>query len=279
MKNVLFALMTAIVLVATGCAHRQPQLANVEPITLPGTGDSQDLLRALATSYTERYPERQVVVPDSIGSGGGIKAVGTGASPVGRVARFPNAKEKGKYGSFQYMEFARVPVAFVIDSASGVKNLSAQQVCDIYSGRITNWKTVGGKDLPIAVQARPDQGSNMQTIRKHIGCFKALQVTDKAHFNLRNSNLVDSMKMHVGAIGFMPLSEADHHGFTTITFDGIAPDSSEYKLGIGLGFVYKQALSPSIQAFVDYLKTKPAHSVIRQTGHVPTKNLYVTQIH
>ena len=237
--------------------------------TMPGTGDSQDLLREVARSYMAQYPDRKVVVPDSVGSGGGIKAVGTGVSPIGRVARLPNAGERAKYGDFKYLEFARVPVTFVVSPDTGVSDVNEQQICAIYSGRITNWKEVGGKDLPIAVQARPNQGSNMQTIRKHLACFADLQVTPKAHLNVRNANLVESMQTFSGAIGFMPLSEAERHGFTTATLNRVAPSMPHYTLGIGLGFVHKKPFSPSIQAFIDYLKSEAARKIVRQTGHIP----------
>jgi phosphate transport system substrate-binding protein len=240
-----------------------------EVVTLPGTGDSQDLLRVLAQSYMAQYPERQVLVPNSIGSDGGIRVVGTEESPIGRVARQPNAEEKAKYGEFHYLEFARVPVVFVVTPQAGVHNLSGQQLCEIFTGRITNWKEVGGNALPIHVQWRPE-GSNLQTIRQHIPCFTNLEVTPKAHFNLRNADLITSMKTITGAIGFMPLSEAVLHGYSAVSIDGVAPNASHYKLGIGLGFVYKQPFSPSLQAFIDYLKTQPAQNMMRQTGHLPT---------
>lgn len=244
----------------------QPQ--PFEVVTLPGTGDSQDLLRELAHSYTAQYPERQVMVPNSIGSDGGIKVVGTGESPIGRVARLPNAEEKAHYGKFQYLEFARVPVAFVVTPQTGVHHLTDQQVCDIFSGRVTNWRAVGGNNLPIEVQSRP-VGSNLLTIRDNIPCFARLEFAATAHYNHRNADLVDSMKKFAGAIGFMPLSEATLHGYTTVTLNGVAPDEQHYKLGIGLGFVYKQPLTPSIQAFLDYLKSPEAHDVMRKTGHLP----------
>jgi phosphate transport system substrate-binding protein len=240
-----------------------------EAITLPGTGDSQDLLRALAQSYMAQYPERQVLVPDSISTDGGIRVVGTGEASIARVARQPNAEEKAKYGEFHYLEFARVPVVFVVSPQAGVHNLSELQLCEIFTGRITNWKDVGGNDLPINVQWRPE-GSNLLKIRQQIPCFTNLEVTPKAHFNFRNADLIASMQTVSGAIGFMPLSEAVLHGYSAVSVDGVAPNASHYKLGIGLGFVYKQLFSPSIQAFIDYLKTQPAQDMMRQTGHLPT---------
>jgi phosphate transport system substrate-binding protein len=257
--------------VAVGALAAGLHAAAFEPVTLPGSGDATDVLRELAAAYTTKYPDRKVEVPNSIGSDGGVRVVGTGESPIGRVARKPTEEELAKYGAFKYTEFARVPVAFVVSPKSGVKKLTEAQICDIYSGRVDNWKKVGGKDLPIDVQARPEDGSNMRTIRQHMACFTKLEITPAAHMNVRNPDLVASMKTFPGAFGFMPLSEAELHGYQVITVDGVAPTSPKYKFGIGLGFVYKVEFSPSIKAFLDYLKTDGARSIMRKTGHVPVE--------
>jgi phosphate transport system substrate-binding protein len=270
MKNAIRGIVVATaVATLAACAHVAPQPETFEVVTLPGTGDSTDLLRELARSYTAQYPARQVVVPNSIGSDGGVRVVGTGESPIGRVARLPQPAEREKYGEFSYLEFARVPVAFVVSPGAGVGNLTEAQICGIYRGEITNWKAVGGHDLPIDVQDRPDDGSNKQTIRKHMACFTQLTVTPSAHANLRNADLVASMKNFAGAIGFMPLAEAQLHGFSVVTVDGVGPEQAGYKVGIGLGFVFKQAPSPSIEAFLGFLNSELAQAIIRKTGHVP----------
>jgi len=262
------ALILGVVLtIAAGCAGARSGQSDV--VTLPGTGDSQDVLRALARGYLAQHSDRRVVVPDSIGSDGGIRVVGTGESPIGRVSRPPTAEEKTKYGDFRYVAFAGVSVTFVVGSQAGVRDLSEQQICDVFAGRLTNWKQAGGNDLPIEVQARPEDGSNMRTIRREMACFAKLQITPSARANLRNSDLVESMKQLPGAIGFMPLSEAKLHDFKVVTLDGVAPGTPDYKLGIALGFVYKKDLPPNIQEFIAYLKTVPAQEIMRKTGHVP----------
>jgi phosphate transport system substrate-binding protein len=265
-RNLVAGLIGAVLAVG---ALAELQAGAFEPVTLPGTGDSTDVLRDLAAAYTAQYPDRKVIVPNSIGSDGGVRVVGTGESPIGRVARMPTPEELAKYGDFKYTEFARVPVAFVVSPKAGVRDLSEAQICDVFSGHVTNWKDVGGNDLPIDVQSRPEDGSNMRTIRKHMACFTKLEITPSAHENIRNPDLVASMKTFAGALGFMPLSEAELHGFQVVTVGGVAPTSPKYKLGIGLGFVYKAAFSPSLRAFLDYLKTDGARAVMRKTGHVP----------
>src|SRR5439155_25972342 len=97
--------------------------------------------------------------------------------------------------------------------------------------------------------------SNMRTIRQHMACFADLQITPYAHDNLRNADLVASMKTLASAIGFMPLAEAELHGYQIVTVDGIAPSMPQYKFGIGLGFVHKASFTPGVPAFLDYLKT------------------------
>jgi hypothetical protein len=70
-----------------------------------------------------------------------------------------------------------------------------------------NWKAVGGNDLlPTDVQARPEDGSNMRIIRQHMACFTKLEITAAAHMNVRNPDLVASMKTMAGALGFMPVT-------------------------------------------------------------------------
>jgi hypothetical protein len=56
-----------------------------------------------------------------------------------------------------------------------------------------------------------------------------------------------------------------------VSIDGVAPGTPQYKLGIGLGFVYKQPFSPSLLAFLEYLKTSPAREIMQKTGHLPVQ--------
>ncbi len=263
------SLAVLLFLIMAGCAHQTVTPKQYEAVTFPGTGDSQDLLRAVAKSYTQEFPERAVFIPDSVSSSGGIKAVGTGTAAIGRVARLPLPKERAAYGEFKYEEFARVPVVFVVSTNVGVANLSEAQICGIYSGQITNWREVGGKDMPIQAQTRPEGGSNLILIRKHLSCFTDLKFGPDVRDNFRNSDLVNTMQTTPSALGFMPLSEAMFNGIKSVSLNGVEPLDKNYKLGIGLGFVYKKTPSPSARAFLDYLATKRAKKIMKDTGHVP----------
>lgn len=254
-----------------GPAHTAPP----KSLVIPGTGDSQDLLRSLEGAYEKAHPGTDIVIPDSTGSFatkegtlGGMESAGTRTTELGRTAVRPRDVDLQKFGPMYYREFARVPVAFVVHGSVPLRALSSQAICDIYAGQVTNWQQVGGPDLPLVVQTRPE-GSNMLAIRKGLPCFKDLQVTPNGHTNLRNADAVHSMREMVGSIGFMPLSEAQHNGFAVLTLDGKEPLANDYPVTIGLGLVHMDPLHGLAQDFVSFLSTAEAAKILRQSGHIP----------
>ena len=246
-------------------------------LVIPGTGDSQDLLRNIAKVYEKSNPQAKVTIPDSTGSFatkpgtlGGLESAGTRTTALGRTAVRPREEDLKKFGPMYYREFARVPVAFVVHKSVSVRELTSKDICDIYAGRVTNWQQVGGLDMPIAVQTRPE-GSNMIALRQGLPCFKELKVTDKGHHNLRNADAINSMRDRVGAIGFMPLSEADHYKYTMLKIDGKYPFSEGYPVTVGLGLVHRDPLNGLARNSVDFLASEEVSKVLRYSGHLPVK--------
>ena len=148
-----------------------------ETLVIAGTGDSQALLRNLGAIFEKSHPDVTIEVPNSIGSGGGIKAVGRGEAGLGRTARA--LKEKEKPGLTD-VAFARSPVVFATNtSVHEVLDLSREQILAIYSGKINNWKEVGGPDGKIYPLSREEGDSSRETIDKNLAGFKELTLVDR----------------------------------------------------------------------------------------------------
>ncbi len=124
-------------------------------LSVVGTGDGIDLLRALGAAYTADHPDTNVIVPPSIGSGGGVAAVGSNKEVLARVAR-PLSDSEKEAGLIATPVF-RLPSAFFVHRSAGVSSLTNAQLADIYSGKVTNWRDVGGQDMRIKVVRREDQ--------------------------------------------------------------------------------------------------------------------------
>lgn len=126
--------------------------AAAEKLVIVGTGSGTAILKAIAAAFHEKYPDITIEIPPSIGSGGGVKAVGRDEYTLGRVARKIKDKEK-PYG-LTYIPYAKIPVVFYTNKSVSVKQISTQQVLDIYQGKITDWKDVGVQKGPIRVVKR-----------------------------------------------------------------------------------------------------------------------------
>jgi phosphate transport system substrate-binding protein len=98
-------------------------------LSVVGTGDGIDLLRALGAAYTADYPDTNVIVPPSIGSGGGIAAVGSNKEVLARIARPLSASEK-EAGLVATPVF-RLPSAFFVHRSPGVTKLTSEQLANI----------------------------------------------------------------------------------------------------------------------------------------------------
>src|ERR1041384_735033 len=100
-------------------------------LAVVGTGDGIDLLRALGAAYTADHPDTNVIVPPSIGSGGGVAAVGSNKEILARAAR-PLSESEREAGLIATAVF-RLPSAFFVHRSAGVTSLTTAQLADVDS--------------------------------------------------------------------------------------------------------------------------------------------------
>src|SRR4051794_14112243 len=174
--------------------------AQAGDLSVVGTGDGIDLLRALGAAYTADHPDTNIIVPPSIGSGGGIAAVSSNKEVLARAAR-PLSDSEKEAGLIATAVF-RLPSAFFVHRSAGVTSLTADQLAGVYSGKITNWRDVGGQDLRIKVVRREDADSTLQVLRQSMPGWKNLTITEKSKTAVTTQDCIDTVKQVPGAIGF-----------------------------------------------------------------------------
>ena len=103
---------------------------------------------------------------------------------------------------FQFFELKKDEIVFVVNQSNPVGKLTWEQLTGIYSGKITNWKTVGGKDLPIVVYTDALAGATRATIRKHVMGGTEMGPGVKAQSSLkRSAEMVGSDEGGIAGIG------------------------------------------------------------------------------
>jgi phosphate transport system substrate-binding protein len=263
-SSIPFAGTLALVLLAA------PASGAVATLQIVGTGDGVDLLRALGHDFESNTKSIRVEVPPSIGSGGGIAAVGAGKSVLGRVARKLTSTEIAS--GIVYKPIARLPSAFFVHPGVGVNSITSNQLRNIYTGQITNWSQVGGADLRIRVVRRENTDSTLTVLRQMMPGWKDLAITEKSKTATTTQEAIETVRDVVGAIGFGPYSANLEPDVSVLKIDSHHPLDPAYPSSVELALIYKNStVTPEARAFVDYAYSPKARNVISRLGSVPTQ--------
>jgi phosphate transport system substrate-binding protein len=241
---------------------------NAADLSVVGTGDGIELLRALGAAYGAEHPQVSIVIPPSIGSGGGIAAVGSDKEVLARVAR-PLTNSELALGFTETPVF-RLPCAFYVHRSVGISGLTARQIADIYTGRITNWHELGGPDLRIKVVRREEADSTLLVLRQSMPGWKDLALSEKSKLAVTTQEAVDSVRSVPGAIGFGPYTKALELELGVLKVDGVYPTDPSYPSAVTVSLVYKDAtLTPDARDFVQYMRGTKARALLTSLGGVP----------
>jgi phosphate transport system substrate-binding protein len=242
--------------------------AQAGDLAVVGTGDGIDLLRAVGAAYTAEHPETNVIVPPSVGSGGGIAAVNSDKEVLARIARPLSDSEKD--AGLVATPIFRLPSAFFVHPSSGVTKLTYQQLADVYAGKVMNWKDVGGADLRIRVVRREDQDSTLLVLRQSMPGWKDLVITEKSKTAVTTQECSNTVKEVEGAIGFGPFTRALESDLVVLKIEGRYPTDRDYPSAVTLAFVHKPAsLTAEAKSFIGYANAEKARMVLTRMGGVP----------
>lgn len=273
-KNILLPLLALLLLFSLPAQAQQPgegkSPANPRVLVIPGTGDSQTLLHKLALLYAKKRPEITVEIPDSSGSGGGIRSVLNGKNELARVARPLTEKESCQ--GLKSRIFAHVPIVFAINGVAGATNLSLEQILGIYSGRISQWDDLGGAGK-IYVMNR-EKGDSSRTVLEHLlPGFQEVSAT-AGGMVYSTSEAVQTLLASPNTIGYLPMSATMGTGLIVPIVADMAPSAAnvrqkKYPFVLPLALVWKEPLSPLAQDFLDFLSGPAARKLLLENGAIP----------
>ncbi len=265
MKN--FTRITLIGL-AVVCMFGFVSAALAEEISIVGTGSGTAILKAIGEVFSQIHPEVTITVPKSIGSGGGIKAVGKDKYVLGRVAR--EIKENEKPYGLTLVRVAKIPIVFFMNTSVNVQNLSVQQVLDIYSGKITNWKEVGGDDTRIRVITREEGDSSLEVLEKSFPGFKDITITSKSKMTFSDPETEAAVEKFTGAIAYGTYANARNITVNILTINDQSATDPDYPYIGMLALIFKEKNSSgNIKRFVEFATSEAAHEAIKNANGMP----------
>ena len=250
-------------------AMATPSTSWSDEIAIVGTGDGIDILRELTSSYNSAAESVQFTVPPSVGSGGGIAAVGSGTAILGRIARGLTEAELTR--GIVPTPIARMPSAIFVHPSAAITALTAEQLRDIYAGKITNWREVGGADQRIRVVRREEADSTLVVLRGSMPGWRDLEITDRSKLATSTQETTETVRTVEGAIGFGPFTRTLEETVVVLRIDGKYPTDPAYPSSAALALIHLgRTVTAEAQDFLRYAQSPTARNIISRFGAVPT---------
>lgn len=189
------------------------------------------------------------------GSSAGIKDTKAGTNNIGASSR--ELKDEELEDTLKQAVFAYDGIAIIVNPANGVADISLEQLADIYSGKITNWSELGGKDGEIFVVSREESSGTRSAFEELIGLEDAGGLTSSAAVSEGNGPVQAAVGGNENGIGYVSFSFIDET-VKALTVEGIeaTPElakSGEYKLSRPFMFVYyEDKATPAGLAFLEF---------------------------
>jgi phosphate transport system substrate-binding protein len=246
-------------------------------LRVSGSGTCLPLLRILAADEPDKSI-RMVFLP-GLHTKGGVKGVTQGSLDIGALSRDLNKDEQSADLKVTWLSSDGLCIA-VNDSVArlGIKEITGQQVRDIYSGKITDWKQLGAtKSLPVVVLDRHEDESAKIIIREYVlGAPDKFKVTPDSVNLYYESDMVDALQTTSGAIGYFSLGYAISQNVrvTLLPLDGVAPtvanvENGTYTVIRPLGVVTRSAAPAPVRAFIDWITSDEARAIMVSKGYAP----------
>ena len=267
-------------LIATqGAAANTPQAiqANAGSKTLKVSGSTTVLPIAqnAADAFMTANPGTNIQVSGG-GSGVGVQQIGDKLVDIGMSSRDLTKDELAKYKDFVVTPVSLDGIAVIVNPANNpVNSLTIAQVRDIYSGKITNWKDVGGKEMAIVVIGR-DSASGTRTFFTDTVMNKTNYV--KTQFE-KNSNgaIQQSVAQTPGAIGYVGLGYIDPTvKALKISVNGTLVEPSvktvidkSYPISRSLLMITNGQPIGLVKDYIDYILSPEGQILVTKEGFVP----------
>ncbi len=289
------AVVAALIAAVAGCSGQQTPADNTVELSGTFTILGSNTVTPLSTMWAEEFMTANQKVNIAIsgpGSGAGIAALIDSTTDICQSSRVIKSSEvnqaKAKGVSPYEIIVASDGLAVVVHPANPISELTIEQLSAIYSGKVTNWKEVGGTDAPIVALARDTNSGTHVFFKEHVVQMDGLPTKDTS-------------LEYGSSIMLLPSTEAGvtetAHNSNAIFYPGLGYVSDEVKVVGVKKTASDAAVKPSIEtvldgtyavarpllyytngeptglikAFIDYCLSDAGQDIVAQSGYVPVR--------
>lgn len=235
-----------------------------------------------AERFMNRQPDARVTVTGG-GTGVGISALMDNTTDIAMASRPIKFSEKMKIKAageeVDEVIVAYDALAVVVHPSNPVKQLTRQQLEDIFRGKITNWKQVGGDDRKIVVYSRETSSGTYEFFKESV--LKNKNYMASSLSMPATGAIIQSVSQTKGAIGYVGLAYINKEvkpihvsydagkTFTEPSFENAK--SKAYPIVRPLFYYYDVKNEGKVKPFIDYILSAEGQATVKQVGYIPVK--------
>lgn len=258
--------------VLAGCSGGAAEEQVEGTVTTDGSTSMEKVIGGLGEAFEEENPGVTFTY-NPTGSGSGITAVTEGRCDIGLSSR--DLKDEELAQGLTETVLAKDGIAIVVNPENKVDDLTVEQIADIFTGKITNWKEVGGDDAEIVLIGREAGSGTRDGSESITGTEEACQYRQEL---TSTGDVITTVAGNPAAIGYASLASVQD-SVKALSVGGVAPTEEtiadgSYAVQRPFILVTKEGeqLSDAAQAFFDYATSEAAHEIITSAGVVPAAN-------
>ena len=258
----------------------QEQLTNGEgdipptgDLTIAGSSTLLPITQECANLFMEENPLTYISVAGG-GSGHGVKAAGSGEIDIGQSSRNVKDSELLRYPDLVLFSIGKDSVAVIINSnnpLAGTLDLSLDEIGDIFSGEITNWRELGGDDHEIEVYTREEGSGTREVFSNYV--LGDRRFISSASVKPSNGEMRASVANNVYGISYVSLGYVDET-VSAIIVDGAEATVENVQNGqypiTRILWVFTRGMPSKLEAeFIKYIQGPEGQVVVEELGYIP----------
>ncbi len=255
------------------------QTSNAQKIVVKGSDTVLPLAQKEAETFMKSKTGTSITVVGG-GSGVGFAALVDGTTDIAMASRKIKMDERMKLQdagkSYKEVIISNDALAVVVNNENKINQLTREQLEDIYTGKITNWKQVGGDDMKIIAYARETSSGTYEFFKEHVMSKKNYA---SGCLNMPATGaIIQSVSKTKGAIGYVglaylektvkPIAVSYDKGKNYVKPTVENAKNKTYPVVRPLYFYYNTKVEKNVKPFVDYVLSTTGQQIVDKVGYV-----------
>ena len=246
---------------------------------IKGSDTALPLTQKEAEEYMKTNKSAKLTVTGG-GSGVGISALLDGTTEIAMSSRKIKFDEKSKFQQAGKTVLEKIisydALAVIVNPGNKVSQLTREQLEGIYTGKIKNWKEVGGDDMAIVVYCRETSSGTYEFFKEHI--LKNKNYMSSVLSMPATGAIIQSVSQTKGAIGYVGLAYLNNRvKALKVSYDGknyVSPSvetakNKTYPVVRPLFFYYDKKTEAKVKPFINYFLSEAGQKIVKNEGYIP----------